>query len=167
MTRFRNLDQSRSATVQELGAAALDDLLDRGDFAAWTPIAREIASNPGGPVAETVLKLCDAHPMYGTSALWREWIARRRAQQTSAARPSLAEVRGKAGLTQQQMAERLGISQADVSKLERRGDVRLSTLHAYARALGATLRTTLQFPDSADPVEVDVSRGRRRLPPAP
>lgn len=33
----------------------------------------------------------------------------------------------------------MGISQSDVSKLERRSDVRLSTLRAYLAAIGATL----------------------------
>ncbi len=40
------------------------------------------------------------------------------------------------GLTQVELAERMAISQSDLSKLERRRDTRLSSLRAYAAALG-------------------------------
>ena len=44
------------------------------------------------------------------------------------------------GLTQVELAKRIGMSQSDLSKLERRQDVRLSTLRAYAGGLGGCLR---------------------------
>ena len=53
---------------------------------------------------------------------------------------SLASLRRQRGLTQAQVAVRLGMSQSDVSKLERRQDLRLSTLQAYARTLGGRLQ---------------------------
>lgn len=56
-----------------------------------------------------------------------------------------------------ELAERVGIAQSDLSKLERRGDVRVSTLEQYARGLGATLRLVFEFPQ--EEVEVD-PRGR-------
>lgn len=143
---FRHLDYSSASSVTELGPAALEALLDRGDLESWAPLARVISENPWGATAETVLRLCEAHPMYGTSALWGTWIARRRG---SAERneTTLAEARMRAGLTQTDVAERLGIGQSDVSKLERRSDVLLSTLRAYARAIGASLQVSLQGPD--------------------
>ncbi|RLE23162.1 MAG: XRE family transcriptional regulator [Acidobacteria bacterium] len=49
-------------------------------------------------------------------------------------------LRGELGLTQTELARRRGISQSDLSKLERREDVRLSTLRAHAKALGGRLR---------------------------
>ena len=148
--RFRHLDYAPETAVSELGPAAIDDLLERGDLNAWTPLLRIIAGDPWSPTAETVLRLCDAHPMYGTSALWRAWIERRRQQRPAEGR-TLAEARARAGLTQSQVGERLGISQADVSKLERRADVRLSTLRAYASAIGARLHVGLQGPDEEAP----------------
>jgi len=51
------------------------------------------------------------------------------------------------GLTQQQVAERLGMTQPEVSKLERRRDVRLSTLRGYVTALGGELVVTARFGD--------------------
>jgi transcriptional regulator with XRE-family HTH domain len=44
---------------------------------------------------------------------------------------------GSPGLTQDEVAERLGIGQGDVSKLERRDDLLLSTLLRYLSAAGA------------------------------
>lgn len=137
----------------ELGPAALEALLDRGDLDNWAPLARAIADDPWGKTAETVLRLCDAHPMYGTSALWRAWIERRRGSQQREA-TTLAEARERADLTQTQVAERLGIGQSDVSKLERRSDVLLSTLRAYARAIGARLHVALEGPDDDRPRRV-------------
>jgi DNA-binding XRE family transcriptional regulator len=50
----------------------------------------------------------------------------------------LVEARQAAGLTQQQMAERLGVSQAQVARVEKRGyeDYTLNTLRRYVAALG-------------------------------
>jgi hypothetical protein len=72
--RFRHLDYPPDADVRELGLAALDDLLDRGDLDDWAPLARAVAEDPHGALADKVLRLCDAHPMYGASVLWRAWI---------------------------------------------------------------------------------------------
>lgn len=82
--------------------------------------------------------------MYGTSPLIRAWIERRRARvedgERAVRRLALAEVRRERGLTQREAARRAGMSQSDLSKLERRGDVRLSTLRHFARALGGRVQ---------------------------
>lgn len=161
--RFRHLDYPPDTPVAELGPAAIDALLERGDLEAWTPLLRAIADDPWGRTAETVLRLCEAHPMYGTSALWRAWIERRR-HRPGPESTTLAEARKRAGLTQTQVAERLGVGQSDVSKLERRADVRLSTLRAYARALGARLRVGIQGPGEDAPRPLVL---RPRSPSAP
>lgn len=147
---FRHLDYPSGTPVTELGPAALDALLDRGDLEAWAPLARAVADDPWGALADTVLHLCKEHPMYGTSALWRSWIERRRGR-PDAVGTTLAEARARAGLSQTQVAERLGIGQSDVSKLERRSDVLLSTLRAYARAIGVRLHVALEGPDDDRP----------------
>lgn len=59
---------------------------------------------------------------------------------------SLKALRELAGLTQAQMARRLGIGQAAISKIEHRGDVQISSLQRYVEALGAELRIDAAFP---------------------
>ena len=49
---------------------ALDDVLERGSPDAWSALVRLVVADPFGAVAERVLTLCRAHPMYGTSQLW-------------------------------------------------------------------------------------------------
>jgi DNA-binding Xre family transcriptional regulator len=136
--------------------AALADLLERGDLDAWRPIARVIARDPGGDLAARVMRLVDAYPLYGTSPLWRAWIERCRARAESEASGApavdLAALRRRRGLTQAQVAKRMRMSQSDLSKLERRPDVRLSTLRLFARALGGRLET--QYVSGAQRIEI-------------
>lgn len=146
--RHRHLDYEPGTPVDRLGRAALDDLLDRGDLADWTPLAAAILADPYGTLAETVRELCAAHPMYGTSMLWRSWIDHLRRASTEPPAPRrLAELRTGRGLTQVQVASRAGMAQSDVSKLERRGDPRLSTLERYVLATGGRLRLVAEYPD--------------------
>ena len=163
----RHLDYSLGYPVEALGAAALDDLLDRGDFADWTSLAKAVAKDPQGPLAERVLSLVDAHPMYGTSRLWRGWIERLRDRGPiagpAAESMSLRGLRERAGLTQQQLAAAMGVAQPDLSRLERRGDAKLSTLRAYAGATGAQLRLVADLgPDQVE-VQLGPDVGRRSV----
>lgn len=148
--RFRHLDYAHDTPMGKLGPAALDAILGRGDLGDWKPLLDAIARDPWGRTADVVLRLCEAHPMYGTSTLWRYWIERRR-RQSNPRVSTLAEARVREGLTQREVAERMGISQSDVSKLERRTDVRLSTLRAYAAAIGARLCVEIQGSDDESP----------------
>jgi hypothetical protein len=150
----RHLELADDLAPDELPLDALDDLLDRGDLEQWAPIAVAIRRDPFGPLADRVLRLCDAHEMYGTSALWRRFIARLR----ETFRPDAAELsslRRARGLSQRDVARHMGIGQSDVSKLERRGDVRVSTLRRYVDALGGSVRIVVDIPGHA-PVDVDV-----------
>ena len=63
---------------------------------------------------------------------------------------SLKSLRESVGLTQKQMAERLCIGQAAVSKIEARGDVQISSLQKYVEALGAALRIEAAFPTDGE-----------------
>jgi hypothetical protein len=159
----RNLVETPGATAQELSSAAVLDILDRGDLKDWRPIAVAIAEQPFGELAERVLKLVDAAEMYGTSALWRAWIHRCRVRAEGPIRPvvDLATLRRELGLTQVELAARRGMSQSDLSKLERRDDVKLSTLEAHVDAVGGRLRVICE----AHGREVEIAipgRSRRR-----
>jgi hypothetical protein len=138
----RNLVEAPGAAAGELSSAAVLDILDRGDLGDWRPIAVAIAEQPSGELAERVLTMVDAAEMYGTSALWRAWIHRCRARAEAPIRPvvDLADLRRRLGLTQVELAARRGMSQSDLSKLERRADVKLSTLHAHLAAVDGRLR---------------------------
>lgn len=57
----------------------------------------------------------------------------------------LLELRLLAGLTQTELAKRLGIGQTALSRLEKRSDMQVSTLKAYAEALGARLQIEAAF----------------------
>jgi DNA-binding Xre family transcriptional regulator len=67
---------------------------------------------------------------------------------------ALAELRQSRHVTQVQLAERLGISQGNVSRLEDRSDVYLSTLRSYIEALGGHLEIAAVFGEERVPVEI-------------
>jgi transcriptional regulator with XRE-family HTH domain len=77
------------------------------------------------------------------------------AQSRSAARAEamllemqLQELRKSRNLTQEVVARVMEVEQAAISKLERRDDMYVSTLHAYIRALGGELKLVATFPDA-------------------
>jgi len=66
----------------------------------------------------------------------------------------LEELRTRHRVTQQQIADALGVSQARVSKLEGQDDARLSSLQAYIEALGGHLEVTAVFDDESIPLHL-------------
>jgi DNA-binding XRE family transcriptional regulator len=60
----------------------------------------------------------------------------------------LAEMRKKAGLTQAEVAEAMGVSQQRVSAIESGAVAELATLGDYIRALGGELKVIADFGDS-------------------
>ena len=60
---------------------------------------------------------------------------------------SLLQLRKARDLTQAKLAEELHMGQGDVSKLERRTDMYVSTLASYLQAVGADLEIRALFPD--------------------
>lgn len=60
---------------------------------------------------------------------------------------ALAELREERGLTQAEVAEDLGTSRPNVSRIESELDVRLSTLERYIEALGGQLEIRAIFGD--------------------
>jgi DNA-binding CsgD family transcriptional regulator/DNA-binding XRE family transcriptional regulator len=66
----------------------------------------------------------------------------------------LAEVRRARALTQTQLAQALGVSQAQVSRIEKQSDLYLSTLASYIEAMGGELQLVAAFEDER--VHLDV-----------
>ncbi len=61
----------------------------------------------------------------------------------------LPELRSALDITQIELAARLEIAQSNVSRLERRNDMLVSTLSEVVRALGGELELVARFPDGA------------------
>jgi DNA-binding XRE family transcriptional regulator len=57
----------------------------------------------------------------------------------------LARIRAERGVTQVELASRLDRSQGNISELERRSDLYLSSLREYVEALGGELEVTAVF----------------------
>lgn len=60
---------------------------------------------------------------------------------------TLQELRKRKHVTQKDLAELLGINQENVSRLERRKDLRLSTIREYVEALGGEIKIVAVFPN--------------------
>ncbi len=100
------------------------------DFATSTErvraARRKLLENP---------KAAAAHKVLG------EEIAKRLDQKEA----TLSEIRRAVGLTQKQLAETLGMDQGDVSKLERRQNLHLTTLTRFIEATGGRLHITAVY----------------------
>ncbi len=62
----------------------------------------------------------------------------------------LAELRQSRGLTQGQVAEKAGVKQANIARIEGREDIKVSTLAKVVAAMGATLSIRARFPDGTE-----------------
>ncbi len=60
---------------------------------------------------------------------------------------SLRDLRKARKQTQVRVAEKLGINQENVSRLEQRSDLLISTLSGYVEAMGGKLSLVAEFPD--------------------
>jgi transcriptional regulator with XRE-family HTH domain len=110
----------------------------------------------------------------------RQAKIRARTAQLKSEYETLQELRKALNITQEQLAADLGLKQANISRLEKRHDMLLSTLSRAIRALGGKLDLTVTFEDRP-PVSITkiteqdkfvqlkspvrISRARRYAPP--
>ncbi|MEJ7812990.1 MAG: XRE family transcriptional regulator [Gemmatimonadaceae bacterium] len=75
----------------------------------------------------------------------------RAAERTAAmlAEMPLNELRRARQLSQETLARELGATQPEVSRIEHRADMYVSTLRRYIEAMGGELEITARFPDGA------------------
>ncbi|CAB5601235.1 Helix-turn-helix domain [Pseudomonas putida] len=83
--------------------------------------------------------------MKGLPAARREKIEQRGAE-LIAEQMTLQELRKTLNLTQETMADLLHMKQGNVSKVEKRTDMLLSTLREYVEAMGGTLELVARLP---------------------
>ncbi|MFO0959709.1 MAG: XRE family transcriptional regulator [Isosphaeraceae bacterium] len=74
---------------------------------------------------------------------------RARTAELIAEEATLRQLREARVRSQEEMARKLHIKQAAVSKLERRADMYLSTLRGFIEAMGGQLEIVARFPDRA------------------
>ncbi|HVC97362.1 MAG TPA: helix-turn-helix transcriptional regulator, partial [Pirellulales bacterium] len=67
---------------------------------------------------------------------------------------TISEMRQERGVSQEALAERLNVKQATYSKMERREDVRVSSLRRVIEAMGGRLLIQAIFPDTRDVREI-------------
>ena len=70
-----------------------------------------------------------------------------RARALLAEEMSLQDLRRARRQTQVRVAKELGINQENVSRLEKRSDLLISTLRGYVKAMGGKLSLVAEFPD--------------------
>ena len=72
----------------------------------------------------------------------------------------LSELREAREITQVHLAELLKVNQAAISKMERRADMYVSTLHHIIKAMGGELKITASFPDGS--IEINQFRDAKK-----
>lgn len=75
---------------------------------------------------------------------------------------SLAEMRQLMELTQERVAETLAIKQPSVQRIEKRGNVEVTTLERFVRAMGGRLEMSVVFDDMEARLELSALRIRDR-----
>ena len=90
-----------------------------------------------------------------------------RAEELVAEEMSLRDLRKARQLTQQRMAELLGIGQDGISRIEKRSDLLISTLRNYVARMGGELELVARFPDRPPVLLQDLAELSPRRPRAP
>jgi hypothetical protein len=84
--------------------------------------------------------------IFATFPSSRQRKIKKRAAELIAEEFTLRDLRKAKQITQEEVAQRLSGRQVYVSRLERRADMKLSTLREYVRALGGDLQLMVTFP---------------------
>jgi transcriptional regulator with XRE-family HTH domain len=133
--------------LRETGVWSLDiDLADKHLIVEWSPTTGFGISTKS---FETFGETADEHISSFSDAQRR--VEELLTTDTHTAPPLpvlLSRLRERYGVTQRDLAEKLGIRQATISGIERREDIQLSTLRRFIEALGGSLEVCGLFPDA-------------------
>lgn len=64
------------------------------------------------------------------------------------AKKTLKQIREDRDISQKQLADKLGVTQGNISKIENQTDIKVPTLRRYIEALDGKLEIVADFPDS-------------------
>jgi transcriptional regulator with XRE-family HTH domain len=97
-----------------------------------------------------------------------EQVAEHRRWAKFASGASLADLRQLAGLTQEELGARVGVSGVEVGRAEKRSDLQLSTLRRYLEAMGLELEVWVHHPSGAMvPFKTGAVEARAQVKAAP
>jgi DNA-binding XRE family transcriptional regulator len=91
--------------------------------------------------------LTDINDIIKTLPAARRRAIKKRAAELIAEEMTLQELRRARAMTQIKMAKKLGIAQKQISEIEKRTDMHISTLRRSIEALGGKLSLIAEFPD--------------------
>lgn len=126
-----------------------------------------MSSQPGDPADVAFVRGNDRLARMLAKPGMEEAVAARRAKMHDADRAhamGLAALRKAAELTQTELAQLLGVSQAAVAKTEQRQGLLLSTLNSYIEALGGQAHIVISF--NGEEIDLDLGALRRNATPA-
>jgi DNA-binding XRE family transcriptional regulator len=89
----------------------------------------------------------DVNDFFKTLPIERRRKIEKRAAEMLAETLTLQELRHARKMTQAKMAKKLGIAQKQISEIEKRTDMHISTLRRSVEALGGKLSLVVEFPD--------------------
>ena len=90
----------------------------------------------------------------------------KRAKALIAGEMSLQDLRKARKQTQMRVAQQLGINQENVSRIEKRSDLLLSTLSGYVEAMGGKLSLVVEFPNRPPIALTGIATLDKEVPPA-
>lgn len=116
---FRNLDASPDDPVETWPFEGIVAAVERGFLPDWRRLARAIAADPWGPVAQSVQEAVSLSHPYGTTELFEAVIARARRDAAEDERQEVAaevaRLLATSGLSRRTFAERIGTSASRLS----------------------------------------------------
>jgi len=95
----------------------------------------------------------DVRDLIASLPIEEQQAIQREAERLIAEEMTLRELRRARAQSQVEVGKRLKVKQAEVSKIERRTDMYLSTLRSYIEAMGGELEIIARFPERA-PVRI-------------
>jgi DNA-binding transcriptional regulator YiaG len=113
--RFRNLDIDPDAPVNEWGVEGMLAAIDRGRLSDWRRVARALAVDAEGAMADDLAQALTVAEPSGANALLRLVLERAQEPEAAAVARRVRQAVQRSGLTAAEFATRLGTSASRLS----------------------------------------------------